>query len=100
MLEILSSCRIARNFPKLSYYALLSLASSKQGLVMYIHAMMKKFLSLLDLCFLNKTTKSMNPLGGMEGLVYVEWLHKAMDLVCVSHLWYATQAQKDLEAKC
>ena len=50
--------------------------------------------------FFNKTTKSMNPLGGMEGLVYVEWLHKAMDLACVSHLWYATQAQRDLEAKC
>ena len=47
----------------------------------------------------NKTTKSMNPLGGMEGLVYVEWLHKAMDLACVSHLWYATQEQRDLRCQ-
>ena len=45
----------------------------------------------------NKTTKSMNPLGGMEGLVYVEWLHKAMDLACVSHLWMATQETKRFE---
>src|SRR3954466_4715626 len=100
--EILSSCRIAREFPKLSYYAMLSLASSKQGLVKYIHAMMKIFLSLWTYVFLNKTTKSMNLLGGMglEWWFLVEWLHKAMDLACVSHLWYATQAQRDLEAKC
>ena len=49
--EILSSCRIARKFPKLSYYAMLSLASSKQGLVKYIHAMMKIFLSLWTYVF-------------------------------------------------
>ncbi len=44
----------------------------------------------------------MNFLGGMalEWWFLVEWLHKAMDLACVSHLWYATQAQRDLEAKC
>ena len=44
----------------------------------------------------------MNHLGGMEGMVCVEWLHKAHGhgLPCVSHLWYATQAQRDLEAKC
>ena len=47
----------------------------------------------------NKTTKSMNPLGGMEGLVYVEWLHKAMDLACVSHLWMATQEQRVLRCQ-
>ena len=35
----------------------------------------------------------MNHLGGMEGMVYVEWLHKAhlYGLPCVSHLWKATQ---------
>ena len=50
--------------------------------------------------FLIKQLRQMNLLGGMERLGYVEWLHKAMDLGCVSHLWYATQAQRDLEAKC
>ena len=37
----------------------------------------------------------MNLLGGMglEWWFLVEWLHKAMVLACVSHLWYATQAQ-------
>ena len=62
--------------------------------------MMKIFLSLWTCVLPNKTTKLMKHLGGMEGKVYVEWLHKAMDLACVSHLWYATQAQRDLEAKC
>ena len=44
----------------------------------------------------------MNFLGGMglEWWFFVEWLHKAMDLACVSHLWYATQEPRDLEAKC
>ena len=83
---------------------MLSLASSKQGLVKYIHAMMKIFLSLWTYVFLNKTTKSMNLLGGMglEWWFLVEWLHKAHGhgLPCVSHLWYATKAQRDLEAKC
>ena len=50
--------------------------------------------------FLIKPLSQMNLLGGMESMGYVEWLHKAMDLGCVSHLWYATQAQRDLEAKC
>ena len=58
------------------------------------------FLSHETYVFLIKQLSQMNLLGGMEGLVYVEWLHKAMDLGCVSHLWYATQAQRDLEAKC
>ena len=95
-----SSCRIARKFPKLSYYAMLSLASSKQGLVKYIHAMMKLFLSLWTYVFLNKTTKSMNLLGGMglEWWFLVEWLHKAhiYGIPCVSHLFKATQEQRDL----
>ena len=40
----------------------------------------------------------MNHLGGMERLVFVEWLHKAhvYGLPCVSHLWMATQEQRDL----
>jgi hypothetical protein len=101
--EILSSCRIARKFPKLSYYAMLSLASSKQGLVKYIHAMMKIFLSLWTYVFLNKTTKSMNHLGGMglDWWFLVEWLHKAhgYGLPCVSHLWYATQEQRDFRGQ-
>ena len=58
---------------------MLFLASIKQGLVKYIHAMMKIFLSLWTYVFLNKTTKSMNHLGGMglEWWFLVEWLHKA-----------------------
>ena len=40
----------------------------------------------------------MKHLGGMEGMVYVEWLQKAhfYGLPCVSHLWMATQEQRDL----
>ena len=64
---------------------MLSLASSKQGLVKYIHAMMKIFLSLWTYVFLNKTTKSMNHLGGMERMVCVEWLHKARGLVNLAY---------------
>ena len=43
----------------------------------------------------------MKHLGGMEGLVYVEWLHKAhfYGLPCVSHLWNATQEQRDLRCQ-
>ena len=33
----------------------------------------------------------------MEGLGYVEWLHKTMDLACVFHLWMATQETKGFE---
>ena len=62
--------------------------------------MMKILLSQETYAFLIKQLSQMNLLGGTEGLVYVEWLHKAMDLACVSHLWYATHAQRDLEAKC
>ena len=62
--------------------------------------MMKIFLSHETYTFLIKQLSQMNLLGGMERMGYVEWLHKAMDLGCVSHLWYATQAQRDLEAKC
>ena len=40
----------------------------------------------------------MEHLGGMEGMVCVEWLYKAhlYGLPCVSHLWNATQEQIDL----
>ena len=40
----------------------------------------------------------MNHLGGRERMVCVEWLHKAhlYGLPCVSHLWKATQEQRDL----
>ncbi len=66
---------------------MLSLASSKQGLVNYT-CYDENISMYLDLCFLNKTTKSMNHLGGMERMVCVEWLHKAhfYGLPCVSHL--------------
>ena len=49
--------------------------------------MMEIFLSQETYAFLIKQLSQMNLLGGMEGLGYVEWLHKAMDLGCVSHLW-------------
>ena len=41
----------------------------------------------------------MNLLGGMglEWWFLVEWLHKAMDLDYVSHLWMATQETKGFE---
>ena len=67
---------------------MLSLASSKQGLLKYT-CYDENISKSLDLCFLNKTTKLMKHLGGMEGLVYVKWLHKAhfYGLPCVSHLW-------------
>ena len=41
----------------------------------------------------------MKHLGGMEGMVCVEWLHKAhfYGLPCVSHLWMATQETKGFE---
>ena len=39
----------------------------------------------------------MKHLGGVVCLGYVEWLHKAMDLGCVSHLWNATQETKRFE---
>ena len=40
----------------------------------------------------------MNHLGGMERMVYVEWLHKPhlYGLPCVPHMWKATQEQRDL----
>ena len=43
----------------------------------------------------------MKPLGGMEGMVCVEWLYKAhfYGLPCVSHLWMATQEQRDLRCQ-
>ena len=43
----------------------------------------------------------MKYLGGMEGMVYVEWLHKAhfYGLPCVSPLWKATQEQRDLRGQ-
>ena len=45
----------------------------------------------------------MNLLGGMglEWWFLVEWLHKAHGhgLPCVSHLWYATQAQMDFRGQ-
>ena len=45
----------------------------------------------------------MNHLGGMglEWWFLVEWLHKAHGhgLPCVSHLWYATQEQRDLRCQ-
>ena len=93
-----SSCRIARNFyVKILIYAMLSLASSNQGLVKYT-CYVKIFLSLWTCVLPNKTTKLMKHLGGMEGMVYVEWLHKAhfYGLPCVSHLCKATQEQRDL----
>ena len=43
----------------------------------------------------------MKHLGGMVCLGYVEWLHKAhfYGLPCVSHLWKATQEQRDLRCQ-
>ena len=39
----------------------------------------------------------MKHLGGMERMVCVQWLHKVhfYGLPCVSHLWKATQEQRD-----
>ena len=44
----------------------------------------------------------MNHLGGMGRMVCVEWLHKAhvYGLPCVSHLWLATQEQRDWRRSC
>ena len=63
----------------------------------YIHTM-EKYSKSKDLFLFNKTTKLMNHLGGMERMGYVEWLHKARGTgePCVSHLWMATQEQRDL----
>ena len=67
---------------------MLSLASSKQGLVNYINAMMKIFLSLWTYVFLNKTTKSMNHLGGMglDWWFLVEWFTRPMFMVDLFYL--------------
>src|SRR3954464_7603236 len=97
--EILSSCIIARKFSKLStIYAMLSLASSKQRLVKYT-CYGENISKSLDLYFLNKTTKSMKHLGGkgLDWWFLVEWLHKAHGYGSpfVSHLWKATQEQRD-----
>ena len=71
---------------------MLSLASRKLGWIIYM--LWKNIAKSLTYVFLNKTTKSMNLLGGMglEWWFLVEWLHKAHGhgLPCVSHLWYAT----------
>ena len=79
---------------------MLSLAITKQGLVKIYTYYGENILSHETYVFLIKQLSQMNLLGGMGRLGYVEWLHKAMDLACVSHLWNATQAQRDLEAKC
>ena len=68
----------------------------------YIHTM-EKYSKSKDLFLFNKTTKLMNHLGGMviAWWFLVEWLRKAhgYGLPCVSHLWKATQEQKDLRGQ-
>ena len=62
--------------------------------------MLKIFLSLWTYVLPSKTTKLMKHMGGMEGMVYVEWLHKAYFYgYLVSHLWKATQEQRDFRGQ-
>ena len=65
----------------------------------YIHTM-EKYSSLRTYVLFNKTTKLMNHLGGM-GLAW--WFvlsgSQGHDLACVSHLWMATQEQRDLRCQ-
>ena len=100
--EILGSCRVARKF--LSYVTmpcLAQLVANKGGKVYTCYD--ENISKSLDLCFLNKTTKSMNFLGGMglECWFLVEWLHKdhGYGLPCASHLWYAAQEQRDFRGQ-